>query len=1157
MNGNKLQDALIAAALKHADRVAVTFDMGSGPENCVSLSYKDVVGHGNELSSSLRNVCRENNGLIGLYVQNDLYLPVWIFGILQLPAAYVPLNPDVPGILSARIMSMCDLNYCTLQSSLFEHFQKKFSKLITVEVCAVWPDYNLTLVRVQPLSSAVILDLGTQQEGTWRACEGWPHASTYLADYTKKGDFAYVLHTSGTTGLPKIVRVPHKCIVPNIQHLRSLFQIGAEDLVFLASPLTFDPSVVEIFLALSSGARLLIAPSVIKKAPNRLAKLLFKDHKTTVLQVTPTLLGRFGHRTLTEEVLSAGSSLRVLALGGEACPSLGLLRSWRQEGNRTQMYNVYGITEVSCWASCHQVPESLLKSSHQAASSIPIGAPLLNTSVEVRDDWGCVITAGQGQLFIGGQERVCLIDDESTMVPGTMRATGDWVEMEGKHLHYLGRRDRLVKRNGQRVNLDTVQQVMMSLPQVESCAVGLFKDLRLVAFVVASPSVHQVAATPLQAELSLSVPGDHEGDRGFLADLPEDGSRSEAPIRVLHRVVLQQLSLLVPSASIPDSLVLVQALPLTAHGKVDMNALMKLYQQQREHLESVNSFENMAKLKQRLICLWQDSLGLPEDAVVEDDSLFLFSGGDSLKALRLCDNIIATVGLGVPGLLEAILEGSFTEVVCLIARATRLSPAADNIPNAPSARKRSADHPASSTMVKREHTETYSAPHHLHGPVGSTDGRLTKVLRRAGQVLEMNVSNPETLSGSHCKTISANIKNDYSAKDTSETGIQRALVPELEPRSPELRVRWSSDMGRCVDASPLLVVVQDREAGGTGSKKATVFIGSHSHRMQALDLTTGGLLWERVLGDRIESSAVVMRCGTQLAVGCYDGAVYFLCVASGASRWVFETGDAVKSSPAVDPATGLVIVGSHDGHLYALDPQAQKCVWKYHCGGGAVFSSPYLEPTRRRLYAASLRGHFVCLYPDSGEVMWTYNRETPFFSSPSGSPGCVVIGSVDGNICFFSDTGQLLWQFLAKGAVFSTPCFTPDRQRVLCGAHDGYVYCLETAGGSLVWSFQTSGRVYASPFAFESRSALGREQVLVGVASTDGMLWILDERDGCKIASLSLPGELFSSPVVWERTLLVGCRNDMVYCVDLTNPPNKEELEGHAHMETLPGTGDA
>lgn len=79
-------------------------------------------------------------------------------------------------------------------------------------------------------------------------------------------------------------------------------------------------------------------------------------------QVTPTLLGRFGRRVLQEEVLSAGSSLRVLALGGEACPSLALLRSWRQQGNCTHIYNIYGITEVSCWACCYHLPESLLQS---------------------------------------------------------------------------------------------------------------------------------------------------------------------------------------------------------------------------------------------------------------------------------------------------------------------------------------------------------------------------------------------------------------------------------------------------------------------------------------------------------------------------------------------------------------------------------------------------------------------------------------------------------------------------------------------------------------------------------------------------------------------------------------------------------------------------
>lgn len=77
--------------------------------------------------------------------------------------------------------------------------------------------------------------------------------------------------------------------------LRSLFQMSEKDVVFLASPLTFDPSVVDMFLALSSGAELLIVPSVIKKMPRRLAQLLFTRHKTSVLQagaLKPNLVQR-------------------------------------------------------------------------------------------------------------------------------------------------------------------------------------------------------------------------------------------------------------------------------------------------------------------------------------------------------------------------------------------------------------------------------------------------------------------------------------------------------------------------------------------------------------------------------------------------------------------------------------------------------------------------------------------------------------------------------------------------------------------------------------------------------------------------------------------------------------------------------------------------
>lgn len=133
-----------------------------------------------------------------------------------------------------------------------------------------------------------------------------------------------------------------------------------------------------------------------------------------------------------------------------------------------------------------------------------------------------------------------------------------------------------------------------------------------------------------------------------------------------------------------------------------------------------------------------------------------------------------------------------------------------------------------------------------------------------------------------------------------------------------------------------------------------------------------------------------------------------------------------------------------------------------------------------------------------------------------------------------------LWQFLTEGPVFSSPCVTPDGHSVLCGSHDGRLYCLNTADGSLAWRFQTSGKVYSSPCCFDA-SVVGGAGLLVATASTDGSLWILDGDGGRALASVTLAAELFSSPVVWGRSLVIGCRNDYVYCFELTD---KEEVKG-------------
>ncbi|XP_051233307.1 beta-alanine-activating enzyme isoform X1 [Dicentrarchus labrax] len=1100
MSARTLQQLVASAASLHPHRPAVTYDGGAVSGSPGSLLYRELVELADELARTLRQSCSANNGVIGLYCSDDLFLPVWILGILQSPAAYVPLDPEAPGLLSARVMNQCGLQYCAVKTDMLQRFQAALVKHTSVAVCVELPKFKLTLTEIKLLPVAehkrAPEQTGAQTADGAGLCD--TAAGLKEAGHT---DLAYVLHTSGTTGLPKIVRVPHKCILPNILHLRSLFQMSSDDVVFLASPLTFDPSVVDIFLALSCGAQLLIIPTVIKKMPSRLAQLLFKDHKTTVLQVTPTLLVRFGHRILKQEVLSSDSSLRVLALGGEACPSPALLRSWKHEDNKTHIYNIYGITEVSCWACLYKIPESLLQSSDLAVSFVPLGTPLMDTVVEVRDEHDRIVTEGEGQVFIGGEDRVCLLDDEETVISGTMRATGDWVNVKDTQLCYLGRRDRLIKRHGKRVNLDSLQQLILSLPQVEACAVGLHEGIRLLAFVVASTSGDQKAASPLtsvQKHVERTASAEHRED--LLSSGKQHQGEAGGADGDLSRLIRNQLSLLLPSYSVPDALVLVPALCLTPHGKVDMPALMKIYRRQRQCLESQG---DVTALKQTLQSLWQETLGLPEEAIIDEESNFLLSGGDSLKALHLCEDILTAMAVSSPELLEVILDGTFSDILRHVARVTLTPPLQNSLSSLPEARTRHADAP-SAVPAKRERKESTAAE----------EKWAVKVIRRAGEVIKLKTRNPQ---------IDNFQANALGEKDSSKKHKDDGLV---------LGLSWSSDTGRCVDASPVLLV-QDRRDQRSEEGNKSVFIGSHSHRIQALDLITGSLLWERVLGDRIEASAAVSHCGSLVVIGCYDGHVYFLCAASGKTQWMFKTGDAVKSCPAVDPITGLVIVGSHDGHVYALNPKVQQCVWRRHCGGGAVFSSPYLHTALRQLYVASLGGYLLCLNPDSGEVLWSYHRDIPFFSSPNGSSGYVVIGSVDGNICCFSNTGKLIWQFLTKGPVFSSPCVTPDQQRVLCGSHDGCLYCLNCADGSLVWTFQTTGKVFSSPCVFDG-SLVGRRGILVALASTDGTVWILDGKVGEMLASFTLPGELFSSPVVWEQSLVVGCRNDYVYCLKLT-----------------------
>lgn len=267
-----------------------------------------------------------------------------------------------------------------------------------------------------------------------------------------------------------------------------------------------------------------------------------------------------------------------------------------------------------------------------------------------------------------------------------------------------------------------------------------------------------------------------------------------------------------------------------------------------------------------------------------DDAHFMLSGGDSLQAMRLFDYITVTMETASAGLLEVILDGSFSDILKHITSSHQNT----------SDKKRQAE-AVSVVPYKRFHKEVESDfnPEAVLSPVGSSERSKMRfvVVRRAADVVFWGYINQE-------QTLVKNVKGDDDNLDRIEENDPRAELlsrPDLKatnivhsnrdpsssivpfsqnsntrpdvPSQPavtndtqplDLQVCWSSDTGRCVDASPVLLIAPER---------ATVFIGSHSHRLQALNLSTGAVVWERVLADRLESSAAVSKCGTLVALG--------------------------------------------------------------------------------------------------------------------------------------------------------------------------------------------------------------------------------------------------------------------------------------------------
>lgn len=187
-------------------------------------------------------------------------------------------------------------------------------------------------------------------------------------------EHSFIATTSGSTGEPKHIQVPIQCIQPNVDDLTKLFHITPKDVIYFSTPLTFDPSMIEILLAFTNGASLLIAPED--------ADILFpkdRENSVTFWQVTPSRFFQHTNADIKDKILSAQSTLRILALGGEPMKCVKRLRELKDWDNKTQIFALYGVTEMSCWACITELDLEKMVTDKE----IPLGNCLSETQLRV------------------------------------------------------------------------------------------------------------------------------------------------------------------------------------------------------------------------------------------------------------------------------------------------------------------------------------------------------------------------------------------------------------------------------------------------------------------------------------------------------------------------------------------------------------------------------------------------------------------------------------------------------------------------------------------------------------------------------------------------------------------------------------------------------
>ncbi|WDH97030.1 amino acid adenylation domain-containing protein [Paenibacillus urinalis] len=569
-------------ALIHGSKVMTYQEMNEAADNFMRILTSMGVSQGDR---------------VGLLADRSMDMILAIFGILKAGAAYVPLDPALP-------------------------------------------EHRIEYILKDSGASWLVSTNGNdyRQEGlTHIAFSEVPNHGTTETDITKTKDnrtvapedIAYIMYTSGSTGKPKGVLTTHRNVVKTSIN-NGYAELGKEDRMLQLSNYAFDGSTYEIFGALLNGASLhIITKDELLNAAS-LAKILDEQRITSAFMTTSLF------NMMVDYDVTCFKHVNKLFFGGEVASVQHVHKALDYLGEG-RIINAYGPTETTVFATTYPVTDKL-----KQKSSVPIGKPIHNTSLFVRNMWGHEQPMGMpGELFIGGDGVAAgyLNNEKMTaerFIPNPqeqgkpMYRTGDLVRWSSDgELEYLGRMDGQVKVRGNRVETGEIESVLNSIPSINQAVVIPITDpqgtVSLSAYVVCNKSI--------------------------------PNSKAE---RELYSEWREGLKSRLPDYMIPSTFMMIQAIPLTANGKIDRSKLP-------EPIRTANLTENdlpANEIEAQLQQCWTDVLDVKSPGVLEH---FFDLGGHSLKAMQLSVKVQHLFGIHF-SLQDIFLYPTVREQAALIER---------------------------------------------------------------------------------------------------------------------------------------------------------------------------------------------------------------------------------------------------------------------------------------------------------------------------------------------------------------------------------------------------------------------------------------------------------------------------------------------------------